>query len=85
MTNPKTEPEIGKIQDRDIRVPLRRKQVGVEIPLQFMFARSDTPFLFLPLSSIPTSVQLFVQLSTTGFSVELANMRVTVLELMKGY
>jgi hypothetical protein len=85
MTDPKTAPDVGKIQDRDIRVPLRRKAVGVEVPLQLMFARSDTPFLFLPLSSIPTSVQVFVELSTTGFSVELANMRVTTLELKKGY
>ncbi len=85
MTDPKTAPDVGKIQDRDVRVPLRRKAVGVEVPLQLMFARSDTPFLFLPLSSIPTSVQVFVELSTTGFSVELANMKMTVLELNKGY
>ena len=85
MTDPKTAPDVGKIQDRDIRVPLRRKAVGVEVPLQLMFARSDTPFLFLPLSSIPTSVQVFVELSAIGFSVELANMRMTVLELNKGY
>ncbi|MND06954.1 hypothetical protein D3C83_286530 [compost metagenome] len=53
--------------------------------MQLMFARSDTPFLFLPLSSVPTSVQVFVELSTTGFSVELANMKLTTLELKKGY
>lgn len=85
MADLATDPDAGKIQDREIRVPLRRKPVGVEVPMQLMFARSDTPFLFLPLSSIPTSVQVFVELSTTGFSVELANMKLTVLELKKGY
>ena len=85
MTDPKTEPDKGKIQDRELKVNLRRKPVGVEVPLQLMFAKSDTPFLFLPVSAIPTSVQLFVQLSTTGFSVELANIQVTVLELKKSY
>jgi hypothetical protein len=85
MTDPKTEPDVGKIQDREIRVQLRRKAVGVEVPMQLMFTRSDTPFLFLPLSSIPTSVQVFVELSAVGFSVKLANMNVTALELKKGY
>jgi hypothetical protein len=85
ITDPTTDPDTGKIQDRELSVNLRRKPAGVEVPLQLMFAKSDTPFLFLPISAIPTSVHLFVELSETGFSVELANMRVTVLELKKSY
>jgi hypothetical protein len=85
MTDPKVEPDKGKIQDREVRVPLRRKPVGVEVPLQLMFAKSDTPFLFLPAQAIPTSVQIFVRLSASAFSIELTNMQVTALELKKSY
>jgi hypothetical protein len=85
MTDPAIEPNLGKIQDREARVQLRRKPTGVEVPLQLVLAKSDTPFLFLPIEFVPTSVQLFAQLNQTGFSVELVNMSVTALELKKAY
>ena len=85
MTDPATAPDEGKIQDREVRVQLRRKPIGVEVPLQLVLAKSDTPFLFLPIAFVPTSVQVFAELNQTGFSVELVNMSVTALELKKAY
>ncbi|MCE9672839.1 Ig domain-containing protein [Myxococcus stipitatus] len=87
MTDPTTEPDKGKIQDREVVVRLARKPRGVEVPLQLMFSKSDTPFLFLPEGFIPTSVQVFAKLedSASTLSVELANMQVTALEIKKGY
>jgi hypothetical protein len=55
------------------------------VPLQLVMAKSDTPFLFLPIGFVPTSVQLFAELNQTGFSIELVNMTVTALELKKAY
>jgi Putative Ig domain/Family of unknown function (DUF6519) len=85
MTDPATEPDQGKIQDREATVQLRRKPTGIEVPLQLVMAKSDTPFLFLPIGFVPTSVQLFAELNQTGFSIELVNMTVTALELKKAY
>jgi hypothetical protein len=85
MTDPATKPDQGKIQDREVKVQLARKPIGVEVPLQLVLAKSDTPFLFLPIGMIPTSVQVFAELNLTGFSVELVNMNVTALELKKSY
>jgi hypothetical protein len=53
--------------------------------LQLVLAKSDTPFLFLPVGMIPTSVQVFAELNLADFSVELVNMSVTALELKKAY
>ena len=85
MTDPATAPDQGKIQDREARVQLGRKPIGVEVPVQLVLAKSDTPFLFLPIGFVPTSVQVFAELNQTGFSVELVNMSVTALELKKAY
>ena len=84
-TDPATQPDQGKIQDREARVQLTRKPIGVEVPLQLVFAKSDTPFLFLPIGMVPTSVHVFAELNLTGFNVELVNMSVTALELKKAY
>ena len=85
MTNPATEPDKGKIQDKAMQIPLRRKQTNVEIPIQMLFVNSDTTFLFVPNSFVPTSVQLFAKVDQDGFTVELVNMRLTVLELKKSF
>ncbi|MBN1203496.1 MAG: putative Ig domain-containing protein [Myxococcaceae bacterium] len=96
MGDLETEPDKGKIQDREVEIPLTRKPKGVEVPLQHLFTKSDTPFGFLPTTFIPTSVQMFVKLTdpnsppespdpSPDFSVELANMRVIALELKKAY
>ncbi len=85
MTNPATEPDKGKIQDREISIPVNRKPQGQEVPLNLLFGKSDTPFLFLPITMVPTSVQVFFTLSKTGFTVEMVNMQLTVLELKKSY
>lgn len=85
MTDPTTEPDKGKIQDKTMKIPLRRKQTGVEIPIQMLFVNSDAGFLFVPNSFVPTSVQLFARVDQNGFSVELVNMRLTVLELKKSF
>ncbi|MBI3803962.1 MAG: putative Ig domain-containing protein [Nitrospirae bacterium] len=85
MTNPATEPDKGKIQDKSMKIPLTRKQTNVEIPIQALFVNSDTGFLFVPNQFVPTSVQLFARIDKDGFSVELVNMRMTVLELKKSF
>jgi hypothetical protein len=85
MTDPEAEPDKGKIQDRDARVTMERRPVTVDLPLQLLFAKSDLSFIFLPVTFVPTSVQLFASLSDTGFTVQLTNMEVTVLELKKSF
>ena len=83
--DPMTDPDKGKIQDKTMKIPLMRKQTGVEVPIQMLFVSSDTPFLFVPGTFIPTSVQLFAQVDKDGFSVELVNMKLAVLELKKSF
>ena len=85
MTNPATEPDKGKIQDKSLTVPLKRKPANVEIPLSMLFISSDTPFVFLPTTFIPSSVQLFAQVDQDGFNVELVNMQLAVVELKKSF
>ncbi|MCY1019282.1 Ig domain-containing protein [Pyxidicoccus sp. MSG2] len=89
MTDPEAEPDKGKIQDREVVVKLGRKPKNVEVPLQHIFSKSDTPFLFLSSAFVPTSVQVFATLNdpatTPSFTVELTNMQLTALELKKGY
>ena len=75
----------GKIQDRVVKVPLDRKPSKVEVPLHLIFAKSDTSFLFLPATSVPTSVQVFVSLDADGFTVQLVNMQLNVIELKKSF
>ncbi len=82
MTDPKTEPDRGWIEDRVITVPLEKVPIEVNIPLHFMLVNPPRPGrqprLFPP--SIPTSVQIFVEAGTTA-NVDLTEMTVTVLEL----
>jgi hypothetical protein len=85
VTDIEDEPEQGKIQDREVTVKLGRKPVGVEVPLQVMFTKSDLDFLFLPVTMIPSYVHFFASLGGSGFSVELVNMQVTVIELKKAH
>lgn len=85
MTDPATEPDKGKIQDRDAKVALGRRTVGADLPLQLLFAKSDLSFVFLPVTFVPTSVQVFASLDQGNFTVQLTNMEVTVLELKKSF
>ena len=85
MTNPATEPDQGKIQDRQVIIPLNRKPQGQELPVNLLFSKSDTPFLFLPISMVPTSAQVFFTLNKAGFTIEMVNMQLTVLELKKSF
>jgi hypothetical protein len=77
--------ELGKIQDREVTVKLGRKPVGVEVPIQVMFTKSDLDFLFLPVTMIPSYIHFFASSSGSGFSVELVNMQVNVIELKKAH
>ena len=83
MTDPVADPDKGKIQDREVAVALGRRTRRVDLPLQLLFASSDTSFAFLPVTFIPTSVQIFATPSKEGFTVELTDMKVDVLELKK--
>ena len=83
MTDPATDDETGKIQDKTLTVALERKPTGVEVPVHLAFLGSDLDSLVLPVSQIATSVQLFAEVSEDGFSVELSNMRMDVLEMKK--
>jgi hypothetical protein len=85
MTNPATAPDKGKIQDRELTIPINRKPQGQEVPLNLLFGKSDTPFLFLPITMVPTSVQVFFTLNKAGFTVEMVNMQLTVVELKKSF
>jgi hypothetical protein len=85
MTDPAAEPDKGKIQDRDASVELGRRTVGADLPLQLLFAKSDLSFVFLPVTFVPTFVQVFASLDRENFSVQLTNMEVTVLELKKSF
>jgi hypothetical protein len=82
--DPATDPDTGKIQDREIKVPLGRRATGVDIPLSLNFAKSDLSFEFLTASFVPTSVHVFAQLDTDTDSIELTNMQLLALELKKG-
>jgi hypothetical protein len=83
MTDPETDPDGGKIQDKTLTVALERKPTGVEVPIHLTFVGSDLESAVLPISQIPTSVQLFAEVNKSGFSVELGDMRLDVLELKK--
>ena len=85
MSNPATDQKTGDIQDRTATVPLARRQPNAAVPVNLIFSKSDTSFIFLPVSFVPTSVQFFVKLSGAGFSVQLFNIQVTVIELKKSY
>jgi len=85
MVDPATDPDTGEVMNLDISMPVARKPKNIEVPLQLMFNMTSQPCLCLPLVAIPSSVQVFAQLSHTGFTVELVNQRVTVLEMKKSY
>jgi hypothetical protein len=86
MTDPIAEEDTGKIQDREATVSLRRRPVGMDIPLRLDFAKSDTDFLFLfPNMFVPTTLQVFAQLDDDNFTIELTDMSLLALELKKGY
>jgi hypothetical protein len=86
ITDPDTDPDTGKIQDRQARVSLRRRAVNQDIPLWLDFAKSDTDFMFLlPQTFVPTSVHLFAELDAANFTIQLTNMRLLALEIKKGY
>jgi hypothetical protein len=85
ITDPDTDPDTGRIQDREATVSLRRRPVAYDIPLHLEFAKSDTDFIFLPQTFVPTSVHVFAELDTTGFTIELTDMRLLALEIKKGY
>jgi hypothetical protein len=85
MTDPETDPDTGKIQDRDQKVALTRRPVGVDVPLTLIFLKSDLSASFMPTGSIPTSVQVFASLSVDGVTVQLTNMQLTILELKKSH
>jgi hypothetical protein len=85
VVDPATHPDTGKIQDRAISVKLDRKAVGVEIPLQLLFSKSDLDLMFLPVTMIPTFIHVYAELNQPGFSVELVNQQITALELKKSH
>jgi hypothetical protein len=83
-TDPATEPDTGRIQDEERRLPLARVQTLREVPVNATFVSSGTPFAFLPTDDYtPVSAEVFAQVSGTGFSVELSNLRLTAVELKK--
>jgi len=85
ITDPSHDAQTGKIQDRTLQIPLVNKPIKTDIPVTLLFAKSDTSFLFLPNTFVPTSVQVFIKLDQTGYTVQLTNMRVTVLEMKKSF
>lgn len=85
MTDPATQPDKGKLQDRAATVTLGRRQPGVDIPLQLLFATGDAAFAFLPPNSVPTSLQVFARLNRDGVQLQLRGMRMTVIELKKSF
>jgi hypothetical protein len=85
VTDLEADPNSGSIQDRELKVPLHRKPVLSEVPLQLIFSSSDIGLSFLPDAVIPTSVQVFIGLDQEDFTVELVNMQLTVLQLKKSH
>ena len=75
----------GVIQDREIKIPLRRRPVGQDIRLTQTFTKSDTDFAFLPVNFVPASIHVFATLDRPGFTVQLTNMQLTALELKRAY
>ncbi len=83
-TDPATDPDTGRIQDAERRIPLRRIQTNREVPLHATLVSSDVPFSFLPTNDFtPVSVEVFAAVRGTGFAVELSNLRLTAVELKK--
>jgi hypothetical protein len=82
-TDPATEPNAGRIQDKQISIPLARIQPARDVPLNLTFVGSDTPFTFLPHDVVPTHVEVFATVVGTGYAVELTSTRMTALELKK--
>jgi hypothetical protein len=87
MTDPQTDPETGKIQDRVLTVKLGRKALGTEIPLSLNFVSSGLNFVFLPTATFrPSHLQVFVKLGdAAGTDVELTDMQLVALELKKSF
>jgi hypothetical protein len=84
-TNPATDPDAGRIQDKQLTIPLSRSLTNVEIPLNLTFVSSDTPFEFLPRAFAPSFVEVFATLSRPGYSAELSSIRLTAIELKKTF
>ena len=86
-TDPATEPDTGKIQDRGATIPLARKPRGVEVPLTLSLTNSSLgKLLFLPMPAFATTaLHVFVQLSKPDFSIQLTNMQLSVIELKKSF
>ena len=83
-TDPATHPDTGRIQDEERKLALARVQTTREVPVQFAFVSSGTPFAFLPVDDFtPVSAEVFAIVRGTGFSVELSNLRLTAVELKK--
>jgi hypothetical protein len=83
-TDPATDPDAGRIQDEERKLPLARVAPETEVPIQFTFTSSGTPFAFLPRTGYtPVSAEVFALVSGEGFSVELSNLRLTAVELKK--
>ena len=83
-TDPATHPDTGRIQDEERKLALARIQTTREVPVQFAFVSSGTPFAFLSVDDFtPVSAEEFAIVRGTGFSVELSNLRLTAVELKK--
>lgn len=83
-TDPATDPDAGRIQDQERKLPLARVQEETEVPLHVTFVSSSTPFAFLPTADFtPVSVEIFASVTRTDYTVELSNLRLTAVELKK--
>jgi hypothetical protein len=82
-TDPEAEPDTGRIQDYERRLPLERV-LDREVPIHITAVSSGTPFAFLPSEDFsPVSVEVFARIKGSGFTVELSNLRLTAVELKK--
>jgi hypothetical protein len=86
MTNPETEPDNGKIQDRTQDILLASKPLDQDIPIALNFVSSGLSLSFLPPAAFsPTSIQLLFQLSEPGTTVEVTGIQLFALELKKSF
>jgi hypothetical protein len=86
MKNPATDQQSGVVRQQTAEISLARRPVSIDVPVTHLFVDKEDSSAFANPTLRPTSVQIFVTLSAVaGFTLQLTNAQVTVIEMKKGF